>query len=172
MYHAGKAFFPYRTCGRSLSNSAVLFFCVCFLNKYKSDDKNCLEKICFSDKFSMHYSINNSRPNYSLVWRFRVCQVPGGGGESIYGWFSSTKEFTWSKMQCLISHFRHPLPLRRCPLVSLIKDNCPQTGIHTRETTQMWHALCIFRTRPRALFPAKQPWGLSASHSKMQVLIT
>lgn len=44
------------------------------------------------------------------------------------------------RIYLLISHFRHPLPPRRCPSVSLIKDNCPQTGIHTRETTQMWHA--------------------------------
>lgn len=134
MYHVGKAFFPYRTRGRSRSNSTVLFFSVCFLNKCKSDDKNSLEKICFSDKFSMHYSINNSRPNCSLVWRFRVCQVPGGGGVNL--WVVLFDQ----RIYLLISHFRHPLPPRRCPSVSLIKDNCPQTGIHTRETTQMWHA--------------------------------
>lgn len=135
MYHVGKAFFPYRTRGRSRSNSTVLFFSVCFLNKCKSDDKNSLEKICFSDKFSMHYSINNSRPNCSLVWRFRVCQVPGGGGV-VNLWVVLFDQ----RIYLLISHFRHPLPPRRCPSVSLIKDNCPQTGIHTRETTQMWHA--------------------------------
>lgn len=134
MYHVGKAFFPYRTRGRSRSNSTVLFFSVCFLNKCKSDDKNSLEKICFSDKFSMHYSINNSRPNCSLVWRFRVCQVPGGGGVNLWVVLFD------HRIYLLISHFRHPLPPRRCPSVSLIKDNCPQTGIHTRETTQMWHA--------------------------------
>lgn len=135
MYHVGKAFFPYRTRGRSRSNSTVLFF-RCFLNKCKSDDKNSLEKICFSDKFSMHYSINNSRPNCSLVWRFRVCQVPGGGGGGVNLWVVLFDQ----RIYLLISHFRHPLPPRRCPSVSLIKDNCPQTGIHTRETTQMWHA--------------------------------
>lgn len=135
MYHVGKAFFPYRTRGRSRSNSTVLFFSVCFLNKFKSDDKHSLEKICFSDKFSMHYSINNSRPNCNLVWRFRVCRVPGGGGR-VNLWVVLFDQ----RIYLLISHFRHPLPPRRCPSVSLIKDNCPQTGIHTRETTQMWHA--------------------------------
>lgn len=51
------------------------------------------------------------------------------------------------------------LPLRRCPSVSLIKDNCPQTLIFTGPRTQMWHALSIFRTWPLSLLPARQPWG-------------
>lgn len=51
------------------------------------------------------------------------------------------------------------LPLRRCPSVSLIKDNCPQTLIFTGPRTQMWHALSIFRTWPLSLLPARQPRG-------------
>lgn len=51
------------------------------------------------------------------------------------------------------------LPLRRCPSVSLIKDNCPQTLIFTGPRTQMWHALSIFRTWPLSLLPATQPRG-------------
>lgn len=40
------------------------------------------------------------------------------------------------------------LPLRRCPSVSPIRDNCPQTVISTGQRTQMWHALSIFRSWP------------------------
>lgn len=146
MYHVGKAFFPYRTRGRSRSNSTVLFFSVCFLNKCKSDDKNSLEKICFSDKFSMHYSINNSRPNCSLVWRFRVCQVPGGGGESIYGWFSSTKEFTYSfptsDTPCLRGDVRRFLWSK----IIVRRQGSTQGRQHKCGTP-----ICIFRTWPRSL---------------------
>lgn len=52
------------------------------------------------------------------------------------------------------------LPLRRCPSVSLIKDNCLQTVIFTGQTTQMWQAWSIFRTWPLSLLPAINSRGV------------
>lgn len=72
------------------------------------------------------------------------CQVPGG----VNLWVVLLKKNLHNR-KCSASF---PIsesdtqPLRTCPSVSLIKDNCPQTVIFTGQTTQMWHALRIFRT--------------------------
>lgn len=106
----------------------------------------------------MYYSINISRPDCSLV--FWGLGLPSSWGSQFMGGSPQPKNLHDRKCSASFPISESDtLPLRRCPSVSLIKDNCPQTMIFTGPKTQMWHALSIFRTWPLSLLPATQPWG-------------
>lgn len=85
------------------------------------------------------------------------CQVPGG----VNLWVVLLNQRIYMAENA-VPHFPSEsgsLPLRKCPSVSLSKDNRPQTVICTGQRTQMWRALSIFRTWPLSFLPARQPWG-------------
>lgn len=84
------------------------------------------------------------------------CQVPGG----VHLWVVPLNQRIYI-IENAVPHFpslsQTPCLWGDVHQLALIKDNFPQTSISAGRTTQMWHALSIFRRWPFSLFPAKQP---------------